>query len=183
MIVVLVVAVLLALPRGLGLIVLACSLPCLAIVGAQWLVLRGHRHIAAFGFWSLAALTNVLYAAFCVAPDLYVLPLLFIGWLIILAPTVGALGVSWARLATQQSAAPRRSPPTAWASVITMCVLPLVTLWTSWPLHLAFLTFRPTLDRFADQVAAGQATSFPRWVGPFLVARAAVDPSSGTSGS
>ena len=113
MIAVLVVAVLLALPKGPGLIVLAVSLPCLVILGAQWLVLRGHRHIAAFGFWSLATLTNVSYAAFCVAPDIYVQLFLFIGWLIIVAPTLGALGPpgpDWRPGRCELRAAPHRPP-------------------------------------------------------------------------
>src|SRR4051794_25670870 len=91
MIAVVIVAGLLALPNGLGVIVLACGLPCLAVIGAQWLVSRGHRHIAAFGFWSLATLTNALYAASCVAPDIYLDVLLMFGWLVIVIPAVGAL--------------------------------------------------------------------------------------------
>ena len=34
----------------------------------------------------------------------------------------------------------------------------------------------------ADQVAAGQASSSPQWVGPFRVARSVVDPVSGNVG-
>lgn len=182
MVAVLAVAGLLALPNGLGLIMLVSCLPCFAMIGGQWLVFRGHRHLAALGFWSLATLTNVLYAASCLAPDIYLLAPLFFGWLIIGATTVGALGAAWARLAIQEGALPRRRPRTVWMSVIALCLLPLVTLWTFWPLRLAFLTFRPALDRLADQVAAGQAASFPRWVGPFRVARSAVDPVSGNVG-
>ncbi len=170
------------LPDGLGLIVLACGLPCLAIIGAQWLEFRGDRHLAAIGFWTLATLTNFLYAASCVAPDVFLLGPLFLGWLIIVAPTVGALGRAWARLATRKGAAPRRSHAAAWLSVIALCLLPLVTLLTFWPLRLGFLLVRPGLDRLADQVAAGKATGFPQWVGPFRVARSTVDPVSGNVG-
>jgi hypothetical protein len=182
MIAVAIVAGLLTLSNGYGLIILACGLPCLSVIGSQWLVLRGHRLIAAFGFWSLAILANLSYVAFCVAPDIYLLIALFLGWLVIVGPSLGALGVAWARLATQQGSAPRRSQPTAWVSVITQGFLPLVTLWTVWPLHLAFFTFKPALERLADQVAAGKAGSFPQWVGPFRVARSAVDPVSGNVG-
>ena len=112
----------------------------------------------------------------------YRLAPLFLGWLVIIAPTVDALGWVWARLATREGAAPRRSPPTAWLSAIALCLLPPVTLLTYWPLRLAFLTVRPALDRLADQVAAGKAAGFPQWVGPFRVARSAVDPVSGHVG-
>jgi hypothetical protein len=182
MIAVVIAAALLALPSGLGLIVLASGLACVAIIGAQWLMFRDRRHLAALGFWSVATVTNILYAAACLAPDIYLLGLLFLGWLFIIAPTVTALGVVWARLATRKVAIPRRSPPFAWVSVIALCVLPLLTLWTFWPLHIAFLAFKPALDRVADQVAAGKAGAFPQWVGPFRVARAAVDPVSGNVG-
>jgi hypothetical protein len=179
MIVVLIVAGLLALPGGYGLIVLACSLPCFGLMGAQWLVYRGHRRLAALGFWTLATVTNLAYAASCVAPDIYLVGPLFLGLLVIMPPVTG-LGVAWARLAT--AASPRRSPPSAWLSVMVLCALPLVTLWTFWPLRVAFLAVKPALDRVADQVAAGQAGAFPQWVGPFRVARAAIDPGSGNVG-
>jgi hypothetical protein len=182
MIAVAIVAGLLALPNGCGVIVIVFSLPCLAVIGAQWLVFRGQRHIAAFGFWFLATLTNALYTASCVAPDVYLLVPLYLGWLVIVAPTIGSLGAAWARLATRQGAVPRRSPPTAWLSVIALSGMPLATVWTLWPLHLAFLTVRPALDRLADQVAAGQAAGLPQWAGPFRVARSAVDPVSGNVG-
>jgi hypothetical protein len=173
---------LLALPNGLGLMVIALSFPCLAPIGAQWLVFRGKRHLAAFGFWSLAILTNVLYAAAGVAPDAYLLPALFIVWMVIAAPVIGSIGAAWAMLATRQGAVPRRSPPLAWLAVIALSVMPLVTLWTLWPLHLAFRTARPNLEHLADQVAAGQAPGFPRWAGLFRIAGSAVDTATGNVG-
>jgi len=182
MIAVVVVVGLLALPTDRSVIVIALSLPCFALIGAQCLVFRGHRHLAAFGFCVLATLTNVLYAAFCVAPDSYLLIPLFLGWLVDVVPTIGGLGAAWAILATRDGAVPRRSPQKAWLSVIALSVLPLVTLCTLWPLHLAFLTARPTLERLADQVAAGQAASFPQRAGLFRVAGSAVDPISGNVG-
>jgi hypothetical protein len=182
MIAVVIVAGLFTLRGEYALIVLACSLMCVGVIGAQWLVYRGHRRVAAFAFWSFATLTNVVYAAMCVAPDIWLLIPLFRGWLFVIVPTVGSLGAAWVRLATRQVDAPRRSVPAMWASVIAACLLPLVTLWTLWPLHLAFITAKPALERLADQVAAGQTAGFPRWVGAFRVARAAVDPVSGNVG-
>ncbi|MFI5387530.1 MAG: hypothetical protein ACHQ50_15585 [Fimbriimonadales bacterium] len=182
MIAVVVVAGLLALPTERSVIVIALSVPCLALIGGQWLVFQGHRHLAAFGFWVLATLTNVLYAAACVAPDSYLLPALFLGWLVIVAPTIGGLGAAWAILATREGAVPRRSPPTAWLSVIALSVMPLATLCTLWPLHLAVFTARPALELLADQVAAGQAPGFPRRAGLFWVAGSAVDTATGNVG-
>lgn len=79
MIAVVVVAGLLMLPVVWGVIGLALSLPGLAVLGAHWLVFRGHRHLVAVFFWVLASLINVLYAAACICPDVYLLGLLFIG--------------------------------------------------------------------------------------------------------
>ena len=182
MIAVVVVAGLLALPNALGLMVIALSFPLLALVGAQWLVFRGQRRFAAFGFWVAASLTNVLYAALSVAPDVYLLPALFLGWMVIAGPAIGGLGAAWVRLATREDATPWRSSPAAWMAVISLSVMPLVTLWTVWPLHLAFLASRPSLERLADQVAAGQTTGIPRWAGLFRIAGSAVDPATGNVG-
>ncbi len=125
MIAVLVVAGLLALPKGPGMIAVALSLPCLSLIGGRWLVFRGHRRVAASGFGVLAILTNVSYAAACVAPDAYLLPALFVGWMIIAAPTIGGFGAAWATLATRQGALPSRSPPAAWLTVIALSIMPL----------------------------------------------------------
>jgi hypothetical protein len=67
------VGALLALPNGCGVIILVGCLPILAVISAQWLVFRGHRRVAAIGFWALAGLMNLLYVACCVAPDMYLL--------------------------------------------------------------------------------------------------------------
>jgi hypothetical protein len=58
----------------------------------------------------------------------------------------------------------------------------MATVRSLWPLHLAFLAARPALEHLADRVYAGQATGFPRWAGPFRVARTAVDPVTGNVG-
>jgi len=59
MIAVVVVAGLLAIPNGMGLMVIVMSFPFLALLGAEWLVFRGQRRFAEFGFWIAATLTNV----------------------------------------------------------------------------------------------------------------------------
>jgi hypothetical protein len=158
--------------------VIGLSLPFLAVVGAQWLVFRGQWRLAAVSFWVAATLTNLLYAASCVAPDAYVLPALFLGWIFIAGPAIGGFGAAWVSLAIKQKAMPRRSSQAAWLTVIALSVMPLMTLWTLWPLHLAFLVSRPSLERLADQVATGQVSGFPRWAGLYRIAGSAVDPST-----
>ena len=182
MIAVVVVAGLLALSINVAVIVIALSLTCFTVIGAQWLVFRRKRHLATFAFGLLATLTNVSYVASCVAPDAYLLIALFLGWLVIVAPTNGALGAAWATLATIEGAVPRRSPPAVWLPVIVLSILPLATLWTVWPLHLGFLAAKPSLERLADQIAAGKTIGFPQPAGLFRVAGSAVDPLSGNVG-
>jgi hypothetical protein len=177
-----VMAVLLILPSGWGITVIALSLSCLILIAGQWLVFRGHRHLAAFGFWFLAILINGLYAAACIAPNLYLLILVLLGWLVIVISTIMGLGAAWATLSTREGAVPRRSIPAAWSSFLGLAVLPALTLSTFWPLHIAFLTARPTLELLADQVAAGQAAGFPQRAGLFRLAGSAVDPVSGNVG-
>lgn len=182
MIAVLVVASLLALPGGWGVIVMALALPCLATIGSQWLVFRGHRHLATICFWVPAILSNALFAAFCVSPEVYFLGSVLLVWLVFIMPATAVFGVGWIMLATRKGVLSRGVLPAAWLMVIALTVMPLATVWTLWPLRLAFLTVRPALERLADQVATGQAAGFPQWAGPFRVARSAVDPVSGNVG-
>ena len=172
---------LLALPAGFAAIVLAFGIPCSAIIGARWLESHGHR-LRGVRILDPGGRDERPVAGSCVAPDIFLIFPLFYGYVLIVGPAVLSIGVAWARLATQEDAVPRRSPPTTWLAVIALSLMPPVTFGTFWPLRLGFVAFRPALDRLADQVAAGQASDFPRWVGPFRVARAAVDPSRGTSG-
>jgi hypothetical protein len=138
MMVVVVVAGLLTLQKWLGLMVIALPFPCLAGVGALWLVFRGQQQFTAFGFWVTATLINVSYAALYVAPEAYLLPALFLGWMVFAGPAIGGLGAAWVALATRQDVTPRRSSSVRWLTVIALSGMPLVTLWTMWPLHLAF---------------------------------------------
>jgi hypothetical protein len=60
-----------------------------------------------------------------------------------------------------------------------LAVTPLTTLWTFWPLRVAFLISGPALERLADRVAAGQAPSFPARAGLYCIRGSATDPVSG----
>ena len=75
---------------GVSVIVIALSVWCLSVICAWWLVFRRHRHLAAFGFWLTAILINVLYTAFCIAPDYMLLPALHLGWLVIFLPMIAS---------------------------------------------------------------------------------------------
>jgi hypothetical protein len=182
MIAVVVVAGLLSLRNVWTVIVIALSLSGLALIVAQWLISRGHRQFTSAFFWVPASLTNALYAAACIRPDVYLLIWLFLGWLLIVLPMIAAFGPAWVILATRKGVVPRRRPLFAWLAVAVLSVLPAVTLWTLWPLHTAFLTARPALDRLADRCAAGQAVSYSQRVGLFRIGGAAVDPMSGNVG-
>jgi hypothetical protein len=182
MIVVLVAACLLALPEGWGVIVTPLGLACLATLGSLWLVFRGHRRLVTCCFWVPAILSNALFAGFCVSPEVYFLGTVLILWLIFIMPTVAIFGNAWTMLATRKGVVSRGFIVATWLTVISLTVMPLATVWTLWPLHLAFHTVRASLERLADQVAVGQALGFPRWAGPFRVARSAVDPVSGNVG-
>jgi len=158
------------------------AFPFVAPFGSRWLVSRGYRRAAGKGFWGLAVLINALLAVACTYPDYMFLPALFIASLFIVVPTLAGLGVAWAMLATREGAILRRSSSRAGLSVFAVTVLPLATVTTLWPLRLAFLASRPTLDLLADRVAAGQPVSFPQRAGVFWFVESRIDASTGNVG-
>jgi hypothetical protein len=174
MIVVAILAGLLALPDGLREVAAVLLLPCLALFSAWRLLLGGHRRLAAIGFWSLAILANVLFVAFCAFPGMLSFAL-FLLWLFVLLPTIAGFGATWAILATRESVVPHPSRQLAWMWVIALAVMPGVTAWTIWPFRLVFLIERSALERVADQIAAGQAVSFPQYAGPFRLVASRID--------
>jgi hypothetical protein len=103
------------------------------------------------------------------------MPLLTIAWMLVLLPSIGALGTAWTKLATHDDAASRKSPSISLALVFVLAILPAVTISTLWPLHLAFLAFRPSLERLADRVEAGQMIVSPHWIGPFRLSESGID--------
>lgn len=170
---------LLALPAEVGVIVIGLSIPCLSLIGAQWLVFRRRRRVAAYSFWVAATLTNLLAAFSCIAPNSYALIAIILGLFVTAIPSTSAFGAAWVRLLTREAWVRPRSRAAAGISVFVLAMLPILTLWTFWPLHMAFLAARPGMERLADQVAVGKTVGFPRRAGLFLVVASAVDPVSG----
>jgi hypothetical protein len=136
--------------------------------------MRGQT-ITAIGFWSLSIPANLAYAAFCVAPDYYIVLLLLVACGVVVFPLVGGLGIAWASLATQDGGTQRRSPARAWCAVVALTLMPAATILTYWPLRLAFFATKPTLERLADEVATGRALLVPRKVGLFRIRGSIVD--------
>jgi hypothetical protein len=168
---------------------LAAFIPFWLLVIPCFILLAGHglwswrcRLTAAIGFGGLSVLSNSLYVLACINPDYMLMPLLNVAWMLVLLPAIGALGAAWAKLATQENAVRRRSPLVCWALVIVFAIMPALTFATVWPLRLAFLVFRPSLERAADRAEAGETLVSPQWVGPFRLSESAVDPSLKTVG-
>jgi hypothetical protein len=165
-----------------GLAAIVLPIPLVVPFVGNWLAAHGRRRAAAFWFWGLAVLFNLVYAALCICPDIYLILGLEGIWFVVVAPPLLSFGVAWAFLATRRTAVPRRSPLAAWLSVAVLTVLPVLAPVSLWPFHLAFWAARPTLEVLADQVAAGQSVRFPRWAGLFRLAEARVDSASGNVG-
>ncbi len=153
----------------------------LAIPRVILLVARGFwywrcRRLAAAGFGGLSLLGNCSYVAATICPEYMLMPGLQLGWIIVLLPAIGALGAAWAKLATAQNAIPRRSPLVPWVLVVVLAMMPAITFSTVWPLRLAFLACRPSLERLANQAEAGHKIVSPHLIGPFRLTESAIEP-------
>jgi hypothetical protein len=162
----------------------------LSLLAIPWLILLGGyclwswrcRRVSGIGFGGLAILINGLYALVSISPDYMLTPSLSMGWMLLFLPAIGGLGAAWAGLATDASATHRRPGFLCWALVVVSTLMPAMTISTVWPLRLAFLAYRPSLERLADQVENGQPITSPRAVGPFLFLESGVDPETQTVG-
>jgi hypothetical protein len=123
-----------------------------ATPGARW---------ATTAYVLVAVATNLIYAALCTRPDLYVLAALVVG-LILVIPLNFTVGGTWAEVA----AGSRRW---AWLVVVLVALLPILTIWTLWPLRLSCLIAGPALERMADEAVAGRSFSGPAKAGPFEI--------------
>ncbi len=158
------------------------AIPVLSAFCGLWILDRGSRPLAAISFFGLTASANALYVMASICPDYMLGPALTLLWAVVLLPLVVPTGLAWANLATRDGAIPRRSPRFAWALVAVLAIMPIVTLNTSWPLRLAFLAARSSLDRLADDTATGRSFKGPVRIGPFQIADVAYDPSCGAVG-
>jgi hypothetical protein len=172
------VAVLLVIPTKLRVPICVMAIPC-TISLIAWQIWSGrYRRVALVGFGGLSILINVLYAITTIIPDYMIVSALALGWTIVFLPSIGAMGTAWACLATREDATPRRSRPLFWGLVVLSAMMPMITLATLWPLRLAFLVIRPSMERLADQAETGRVLVFPHWIGPFRLKESAVDPAS-----
>ena len=179
MILIAVVAFILALPAGLALTTIPLFIPVGAVGISRWLF-RGRRlRLAAYMFWGLAIPINLATAYSCITPNPYVLGPIFLALMVVGLPTITALGTVWALLFARQQSLSPRTRDAAGMAVVFLVISPVVTLWSFWPLHLAFMVSRPAMASLADQVAAGNMAGIPSRVGLFTVATANVDPVSG----
>jgi hypothetical protein len=179
MIVIAVVAFIFALPTGLALATIPLFIPVGAVGISRWLF-RGRRlRLAAYVFWGLAIPINLATAYSCITPNPYVLRPIFLALLVVGLPTITALGTVWGVLFARQQSVSPRTRDGAGLAVVFMVISPIVTLWSFWPLHLAFMAARPAMASLADQVAAGETVEFLCRVGLFTVTAVTVDPVSG----
>lgn len=172
------IAVLLALPTWLRLLVGVISVPCLASFSAYHLATERRRRPAGVCFWTLAIPVNVLFAVLSADPGMISVFLLF-AWFVVFLPTLASFGAAWAVAATPEAAAQRSPRRGDWACVVALSVMPGVTALTAWPFHLAFLSARAGLERLADRVEAGQAVAFPQRIGPFAIVASRIDAETG----
>lgn len=147
-----------------------------AVTFSRWLLARERRRLASISFWGLAIVVNTLYAACCIIPEFVLLVILTFGWLLVCLPMMIGFGSAWTVLSTREGAIRRRSPILVKACVVAMAMWPALTLGTLWPLRVAFLVSRPSLERLADLVAAGQPVELPQRARVFQVVRIDVDP-------
>ena len=179
MIVVAIVGCLLAMPRLVSVGILLAS-PLIAPILAKRMFARRERKPAAYFFSGFAALVNVFYISSCFAPSKDVLLGLCLGWAIFaVAPSV-ILGSAWAALASAADASPRRSPKLVWSVVFVAATLPLLTLWSLWPIRLLFVAARPQIEYLANEAAAGRNPGAPQTVGLFRFTQIRFAPSSGS---
>ena len=179
MIAIVFVAHLLAIPAVFYLIATIVSAPFLSMFAARWLLARRQRRLAAFSFWVAATSINFYVAHFCIVPNInspafkLILPGLFLA-----IPTIGALGTTWALLLSRDEAISPRAARPPGTSVLLMTLLPIVTLWTFWPLRVAFLLARPSIEQSGESGLRRSLVRFPQRAGVFDVVRPAIEPVS-----
>jgi hypothetical protein len=177
------VAVLLVASAWWILVPVLLLIPSAVGVISRWLVSGMHRRAAAIAFWVTSLFFNAFYALSCIEPHYMLTPgLWFFGFIVVL-PVIVGIGAAWVTLSTPERATLRKR--SAWRArvyVATLAGLPLLTVWTFWPLRLAFLVSRPEMNRVADEVAAGRTIAWPRHVGPFVLVDSMIAAGNGNVG-
>jgi hypothetical protein len=179
MLAVLVAAGLLGLTRTeLGFVLTTVALLIAIITVSVWLLTRRRRRLALACWITTVALVNISVGLSCIyAPRMLDGAFTLLATLIT-TPIALGLGAAWAQSATSPDAVPRRSLPFAWFRVLILATL-LPTMFTHWPHRLAFLASRPSLNRLADRVSAGQLIQQPEWAGLFWIVGSDLDLKNG----
>jgi hypothetical protein len=142
-------------------------------------MVRNRRRFAIWVFGIASLASNGLIALICaylVSIGGYILIILVS---LSLLPAALGCGVAWARLATATDATKRRPPWVAWGLVVVFCGAPLTMIANLWPLRVAFLLSRPSLNAMADRVAAGHPVVGPEQAGLYEIVRSVFDPETG----
>jgi hypothetical protein len=172
---VVVVAVILALGRFQ--ISLICAWCVFALpAGALYAILHRFQRLAALTFGLVAASINCAFLVISVyyLNDDGMMFMLFCS--VVATPVILGLGAAWAMAACRRFAIVRRPPSTAWLLVFALAFAPQTIVVSAWPLQLAFLVSRSSMERLADQVVAGVAIREPTWAGLFRVVGSLVYP-------
>ena len=142
-------------------------------------LVRGHRRLAAYGLVAAWLVADVLIALICIhavsIAGYLLMTLVSLG----LVPVAAGCGLAWAIAATRPGAIRRRPSWLAWSLVAVACLMPLSMIADLWPLRLAFLHARPSLDAMADRVARGRPVVGPERAGCFEVVASTYDPATG----
>jgi hypothetical protein len=174
MIAVCVAAGLLGIYRAGGVFPLVVASFSLAMTGGAWLAFSHNPRLAIQAFAVSAIAANLLVAILGV----YFLNMTgFVLMFLVSAALVPfALGSGSAWAWTH----PRRNPKAA-ASVLVLVLglLPISMMLTSWPLRLASALSRPSMDRLADRLAAGETLASPEWAGMYRIVAADHEPRNG----
>jgi hypothetical protein len=138
-----------------------------------WSLAKGDRQVAARMLVVASVLEFIALAGlgvFCLRYLCMVYKLLAS---LVFLPFIAGAGAAWAASASRQDTDRGRSPVAAWSAAGLLLALPLVMMFTHWPVQAAFLVSRPALDRLADRVAAGGRIDRPEWAGLFRVRKIA----------
>jgi hypothetical protein len=136
-----------------------------------WLGFRHHPRLAARVFAASAGGGNLL-VAFLGAYHLNMVGfvLMFLISAVTIPLTLGS-GSVWAMVYPRRKAV-------AWTLVLGLGFLPL-SMFTSWPLRLAAVLSRPSMNRLANRLVAGESLTEPEWAGLYRIVAAYHEPRNG----